>query len=140
MVEMNADGRAIALDPEKLLVREDGSPARGDVEFGRLGITGFEDESRLRAYGGLPARNEGSAAAAAVGARVEQGTPERSGVNPVLESFRVLETNPATVRLQDAALDRGVNSRKECSGAGLPGERPARAPFECPGAREGALT
>jgi flagellar basal-body rod protein FlgF len=113
------DGRAIALDPanaEKLLVREDGSLAQGDVECGRLGITGFEDESRLRKYGDNLVRNEGSSASGTpVGARVEQGTLERSGVNPVLEmvemikAFRVLETNLEMVRLQDAALDRAVN-------------------------------
>ena len=78
---------------ERHLVREDGSLARGAVEYGRL--VGMEDESRPRKWG----------------ARVEQGTPERSGVNPVLEmvemlkTFRVLETNSETVRLQDAALD-----------------------------------
>ena len=85
------------------------------MEIGRLGITGFEDESRLRKYGDNLVRNEGSAAGIPGGARVEQGTLERSGVNPVLEmvemikAFRVLETNLEMVRLQDAALDRAVN-------------------------------
>ena len=116
--KMKGDGRLSASDVrhEKLLVREDGSLAQGDVEFGRLGITGFEDESRPRKYGDILVRNEGSSATGTPGgARVEQGTLERSGVNPVLEmvemikAFRVLETNLEMVRLQDAALDSAVN-------------------------------
>lgn len=112
------DGRAIALDPAgdgKLLVREDGLLEQGGVEIGRLGITGFEDESRLSKVGETRVRNGGSATRAPLGTRVEQGTLERSGVNPVLEmvemikAFRVLETNLEMVRLQDAALDRAVN-------------------------------
>lgn len=112
------DGRAIALDAastEKLLVREDGSLEQGGVEIGRLGITGFEDESRLSKVGESAVRNGGSATRAPLGTRVEQGTLERSGVNPVLEmvemikAYRVLETNLEMVRLQDAALDRAVN-------------------------------
>lgn len=111
------DGRAVALDAsrgEKLLVREDGLLEQGGVEIGRLGITGFEDEARLTKVGETRVRNEGSATRSPE-ARVEQGTLERSGVNPVLEmvemikAFRVLETNLEMVRLQDAALDRAVN-------------------------------
>jgi flagellar basal-body rod protein FlgF len=116
---LSADGRGIAFDPTgtgELRVREDGLLFQGDVEIGRLGITGFEDESRLRKQGGNLFRNEGSGTVApAAGTRVEQGALERSGVNPVLEmvemikSFRVLETNQEMVRLQDAVLDRSVN-------------------------------
>jgi len=112
------DGRAIALDPaslEKLSVRDDGLLEQGGVEIGRLGITGFEDESRLSKVGETRVRNEGSATRSPLGTRVEQGALEKSGVNPVLEmvemikAYRVLETNLEMVRLQDAALDRTVN-------------------------------
>lgn len=112
------DGRGIALDAAgtgDVRVGKDGLLTQGDVEIGRLGITGFEDESRLRKIGDTLFRNEGSGTAAPAAARVEQGALERSGVNPVLEmvelikSFRVLETNLEMVRLQDAALDRAVN-------------------------------
>ncbi len=116
---LSADGRGIALDPAgtgDIHVRADGLLAQGDVEIGRLGITGVEDVSRLRKHGDTLFRNEGSGTAApAAGTRVEQGTLEKSGVNPVLEmvemikAFRVLETNLEMVRLQDAALDRAIN-------------------------------
>ena len=116
---LSADGRGLAVDPTgagELRVREDGLLTQGAEEIGRLGITGVEDESRLRKHGDNLFRNLGTGTVApAAGTRVEQGALEKSGVNPVLEmvemikSFRVLETNLEMVRLQDAVLDRSVN-------------------------------
>src|SRR5258706_4778389 len=113
------DGRGIALDPAaagSLRVAEDGALYQGEVENGQLvGVVQFEDVARLARRGDNLVENRGSALGGAPGSRIQQGTLERSSVNPVLESaeltraLRALEANLQMVRIQDATLERTVN-------------------------------
>jgi flagellar basal body rod protein FlgG len=113
-----SDGRGIALDPAaagSLRVAEDGTLTQGEVENGQLGVVEFEDVARLAKRGDNLVENRGSALGAAAGSRIQQGTLERSSVDPALESaeltraLRALEANLQMVRILDATLERTVN-------------------------------
>jgi flagellar basal body rod protein FlgG len=114
-----SDGRGIALDPASagsLRVSEDGTLYQGEVENGQLvGVVEFEDVARLAKRGDNLVENRGSALGGAPGSRIQQGTLERSSVNPVLEmaemtkALRALEANLQMLRIQDATLERTVN-------------------------------
>jgi flagellar basal body rod protein FlgG len=116
---MASDGRGIALDPAasgSLRVAEDGTLYQGEVENGQLvGVVEFEEVARLAKRGDNLVENRGSALGGAAGSRIQQGTLERSSVNPVLEmaemikALRALEANLQMVRIQDATLERTVN-------------------------------
>ena len=112
------DGRGIALDPSaagSLRVAEDGTLTQGDVGYGQLGVVEFEDVARLARRGDNLVENRGSALGGASGSRIQQGTLERSSVDPALESaeltraLRALEANLQMVRILDATLERTVN-------------------------------
>lgn len=112
------DGRAIALDPAAaggLRVAEDGTLISGDVEYGQLGVVEFEDVARLARRGDNLVENRGSALGGAPGSRIQQGTLERSSVDPALEmaemtrALRALEANLQAIRIMDATLERTVN-------------------------------
>src|SRR6185295_2435578 len=114
-----SDGRPIALDAAaagSLRVGEDGTLYQGEVENGQLvGVVQFEDVARLARRGDNLVENRGSALGGAPGSRIQQGTLERSSVNPVLEmaemikALRALEANLQMIRIQDATLERTVN-------------------------------
>ncbi|MBI3858382.1 MAG: flagellar hook basal-body protein [Planctomycetes bacterium] len=113
-----SDGREIALDPAaqgSLRVGEDGTLFQGEVGYGQLGVVEFEDVARLARRGDNLVENRGSALGGAPGSRIQQGTLERSSVDPVLESaemvraLRALEANLQMLRIQDATLERTVN-------------------------------
>ena len=113
-----SDGRGIALDPAasgSLHVAEDGTLTQGEVGYGQLGVVEFEDVARLAKRGGNLVENRGSAFGSASGSRIQQGTLERSSVDPALESaelnraLRALEANLQMIRILDAALERTVN-------------------------------
>ena len=113
-----SDGRGIALDAAaagSLRVAEDGTLFSGDVEYGQLGVVEFEDVARLATRGDNLVENRGSALGAAAGSRIQQGTLERSSVDPALESaemtraLRALEANLQMIRIMDATLERTVN-------------------------------
>ena len=113
-----SDGRPLALDAATaggLRVAEDGTLFSGDVEYGQLGVVEFEDVARLARRGDNLVENRGSALGGASGSRIQQGTLERSSVDPALESaemiraLRALEANLQMIRIQDATLERTVN-------------------------------
>jgi len=114
-----SDGRGIALDAAaagSLRVAEDGTLFSGDVEYGQLGVVEFEDVARLATRGDNLVENRGSSAiGGAPGSRIQQGTLERSSVDPALEmaemtrALRALEANLQTIRILDATLERTVN-------------------------------
>jgi flagellar basal body rod protein FlgG len=113
-----SDGRAIALDPAAaggFRVAEDGTLFSGDVEYGQLGVVEFEDVARLARRGDNLVENRGSALGGASGSRIQQGTLERSSVDPALEqadmtrALRALEANLQMIRIMDATLERTVN-------------------------------
>ena len=113
-----SDGRGIALDPAaagSLRVAEDGTLYQGEVENGQLGVVEFEDVARLAKRGDNLVENRGSALGAAAGSRIQQGTLERSSVDPALEqaemtrALRALEANLQMIRILDATLERTVN-------------------------------
>ena len=114
-----ADGSGISLDPAatgSLRVREDGALYQGEVENGQLvGVVQFEDVARLAMRGDNLVENRGSALGGAPGSRIQQGTLERSTVDPALESaeltraLRALEANLQMIRIADATLERTVN-------------------------------
>jgi flagellar basal body rod protein FlgG len=113
-----SDGRGIALDPAaagSLRVAEDGTLEQGEVGYGQLGVVEFEDVARLARRGGNLVENRGSALGGAPGSRIQQGTLERSSVDPALEmaemtrALRALEANLQTIRILDATLERTVN-------------------------------
>ena len=113
------EGSGISLDPAatgSLRVGEDGALFQGEVENGQLvGVVEFEDVARLAKRGDNLVENRGSALGGAPGSRIQQGTLERSSVNPVLEmaemikALRALEANLQMIRIQDATLERTVN-------------------------------
>jgi len=113
------DGRGIALDPAaagSLQVAADGALSQGSEEYGQLvGVVQFEDVARLAMRGDNLVENRGSALGGAPGSRIQQGTLERSTVDPALESaeltraLRALEANLQMIRIQDATLERTVN-------------------------------
>ena len=113
-----SDGRAIALDAAaagSLRVAEDGTLFSGEVEYGQLGVVKFEDVARLARRGDNLVENRGRALGGAPGSRIQQGTLERSSVDPALESaemvraLRALEANLQMFRILDATLERTVN-------------------------------
>lgn len=115
---VTADGRGLALDPVaagSVRVSDDGTLYQGDVENGQLGVVEFEDVARLARRGDNLVENRGSAFGGAPGSRIQQGTLERSSVDPALESaemiraLRALEANLEMIRIQDATLERTVN-------------------------------
>jgi flagellar basal body rod protein FlgG len=113
------DGRGIALDPAipgGFRVDGNGALYQGEVENGQLvGVVQFEDVARLAMRGDNLVENRGSAVGGAPGSRIQQGTLERSSVDPALESaeltraLRALEANLQAIRIQDATLERTVN-------------------------------
>ena len=115
---LTSDGRGIALDPGaagSLRVAEDGTLSQGEVGYGQLGVVEFEDVARLAKRGDNLVENRGSALGGASGSRIQQGTLERSSVDPALESaeltraLRALEANLQMIRILDATLERTVN-------------------------------
>jgi flagellar basal-body rod protein FlgF len=113
-----SDGRPLALDAATaggLRVTEDGTLFSGDVEYGQLGVVEFEDVARLARRGDNLVENRGSALGGASGSRIQQGTLERSSVDPALEqaemtrALRALEANLQMIRILDATLERTVN-------------------------------
>jgi flagellar basal body rod protein FlgG len=96
-------------------VAEDGTLFSGDVEYGQLGVVEFEDVARLATRGDNLVENRGGALGGAPGSRSQQGTLERSSVDPALESaemvraLRALEANLQMIRIMDATLERTVN-------------------------------
>jgi flagellar basal body rod protein FlgG len=80
-----------------------------------LGVVEFEDVARLARRGDNLVENRGSALGAASGSRIQQGTLERSSVDPALEmaeltrALRALEANLQMLRILDATLERTVN-------------------------------
>jgi flagellar basal body rod protein FlgG len=113
-----SDGRGIALDAAaagSLRIAEDGTLYQGEVENGQLGVVEFEDVARLAKRGDNLVENRGSALGAAAGSRIQQGTLERSSVDPALEqaemtrALRALEANLQMIRILDATLERTVN-------------------------------
>jgi len=113
-----SDGRGIALDPAaagSLRVAEDGTLYQGEVENGQLGVVQFEDVARVAKRGDNLVENRGSALGAASGSRIQQGTLERSSVDPALDmaeltrALRALEANLQMIRILDATLERTVN-------------------------------
>jgi flagellar basal body rod protein FlgG len=113
-----SDGRPLALDAAiagGLRVAEDGTLFSGDVEYGQLGVVEFEDVARLATRGDNLVENRGSGISTAPGSRIQQGTLERSSVDPALEqaemtrALRALEANLQMIRILDATLERTVN-------------------------------
>jgi flagellar basal body rod protein FlgG len=115
---LSADGRGIALDAAAaggLRLGSDGTLFTGDVEYGQLGVVEFEDVARLARRGDNLVENRGGSVGAVPSGRIQQGTLERSSVNPALEmaemtrALRALEANLQAIRIRDAALERTVN-------------------------------
>ena len=115
---LSRDGRPIELDRSNggaVRLREDGALLQGDEEKGQLGIAELPDGAELRKGGNNLFVLLGAPAAAAENPRVEQGSLERSSVNPVAEmvemikALRALEANLEMVRFQDSILGRAVN-------------------------------
>lgn len=115
---MASDGRGIALDAAaagSLRVAEDGTLFSGDVEYGQLGVVEFEDVARVAPRGDNLVEYRGSGISPAPGSRIQQGTLERSSVDPALEqaeltrALRALEANLQAIRIMDATLERTVN-------------------------------
>ncbi len=115
---LSANGRGIALDSAaagSLRLTDDGTLFQGDVENGQLGVVEFEDVARLARRGDNLVENRGGELGRAPAGRIQQGTLERSSVNPVLESaemtraLRAREANLQAIRIQDAALERTVS-------------------------------
>ena len=83
--------------------------------YGQLGVVEFEDVARLARRGDNLVENRGSALGGASGSRIQQGTLERSSVDPALEmaemtrALRALEANLQMIRIMDATLERTVN-------------------------------
>ena len=113
-----SDGRPLALDAAtagSLRVAEDGTLFSGDVEYGQLGVVEFEDVARVAPRGDNLVESRGSGISPAPGSRIQQGTLERSSVDPALDmaeltkALRALEANLQMIRIQDATLERTVN-------------------------------
>jgi flagellar basal-body rod protein FlgF len=109
-----SDGRPLALDAAiagSLRVAEDGTLFSGDVEYGQLGVV-VEDVARPAQRGDGLIENRG---VSSPGSRIQQGTLERSSVDPALESadmvraLRALEANLEVIRILDATLERTVS-------------------------------
>ncbi len=115
---LSRDGRPLELDRSNggaVRLREDGMLLQGDEEKGQLGIAEAGDGAGLRRGGNNLFVPQGAPSAAAEGVRVEQGSLERSSVNPVAEmvemirALRALEANLEMLRAQDSILGRAVN-------------------------------
>lgn len=115
---LSREGRPIELDRSNggaVRLREDGALLQGGEEKGQLGIAELGDGAGLRRGGNNLFVSLGGPAAAAENPRVEQGSLERSSVNPVAEmvellrALRALEANLEMVRFQDSVLGRAVN-------------------------------
>lgn len=120
MPVLDVNGNAIFLQSEQFRILTDGTILENDVPVTQLNVFLIDDANQLVKEGNGLFRNDGAAAASAVGNpdvtyQLQQGFLERSNVDlqqtmtEMLNTYRTFEANQKVLQTYDETLDKAVN-------------------------------